>query len=322
MKAVDVLRRRDRFQDSRRIDVRGQRQLHENAVNGGIGVQRLDEREQFGFARLGRQVVLDRMEAAGLGRPALARHIGLAGRIVADQDNREAGRHGRVANARASAATSASTPSAIAAPSSTKAEAPAIDRSCADIDATLNFAGRRSAPRDARAPRLDHAHAGLVAEFALEPVRIAVAGPRFEAKERRARPCPERSVGKARIFHRDRRARSVDERQRPACAVEKAKRVVSEQLVGELEVATLKRNWPLGLLDEPARREDRNLGPLHLIEPHKSAIASGRAERPAEARVEPAGVRGGLRARIGDFDRNRERLGTSRYSTVSAKANG
>ena len=95
MKAVDVLVRRDRLQDPRRIDVLGQRQLHENAVHGGIGVERLDEREQLRFARLGRQRVLDRMEAASPGRPALAGDVGLARRMVADQNDRQARRHAR-----------------------------------------------------------------------------------------------------------------------------------------------------------------------------------------------------------------------------------
>ena len=61
-------------------------------MHGRIGVERLDQREQLGLGRVGRQIVLDRMEAARLGRPALARDVSLARRILADEHDRETGR--------------------------------------------------------------------------------------------------------------------------------------------------------------------------------------------------------------------------------------
>ena len=93
MEAVDVLLRVDRLEHPRRTDVPGQRQLHQNAVHRRIGVERLDEREQFGFARLGGERVLHRMKAAALGGSALAGDIGLARRVFADEHDREARRH-------------------------------------------------------------------------------------------------------------------------------------------------------------------------------------------------------------------------------------
>ena len=83
-----------------------------------------------------------------------------------------------------------------------------------------------------------------------------------------------------------------------------------EQGVGQRQVAALERNRTVGLLDQPARREARNFGPLRLIEPDKRALAARRAERPTEARMQAAGVRRRLGAGIGDFDRNRQRVGS------------
>ncbi len=48
-----------------------------------------DHRQQLPFVGLGRQIVLDRMEATGFRRPALAGDVSSARRIVADQDDRE-----------------------------------------------------------------------------------------------------------------------------------------------------------------------------------------------------------------------------------------
>ena len=89
MKAVDILPRRNGFQHPRRIDVLGQRQLHEDPVHGRIGVEGLDQRQQLRFARLRGQIVLDRTEAARLGGPALAGDITLARRVLADENDRE-----------------------------------------------------------------------------------------------------------------------------------------------------------------------------------------------------------------------------------------
>ena len=122
------------------------------------------------------------MEAAGLGRPALASDIALARRIVADENDRETGRH-----------------------------AASDERSRLLGDPNENFLSHRRAVeheggRVGRGPsvrrhsgqpllrpedearlvasafsRLQHAHAGLVEQIARETVRIAVARPGLEA---------------------------------------------------------------------------------------------------------------------------------------------
>ena len=57
----------------------------------GVGVELADELQEFGLAGVGRQRVLDRMEAAFLGLLAFGRDIDLAGGILADDDDGEPG---------------------------------------------------------------------------------------------------------------------------------------------------------------------------------------------------------------------------------------
>ena len=93
MEAVDVLVGIDREQDMRRVDVLGQRQLHQDAVHGRIAVQPGDQLQQLGFGRALGQAMVEARHAE-LGRDAaLAPHIDLAGGIVADQHRGEAGLH-------------------------------------------------------------------------------------------------------------------------------------------------------------------------------------------------------------------------------------
>ena len=70
-KPVDVFRRRDGVQDAAGVYVIGQRQLHEDAVDLPVRVERLDQTEQIGLARRVGQIMLDGMEAAALRCPAL-----------------------------------------------------------------------------------------------------------------------------------------------------------------------------------------------------------------------------------------------------------
>ncbi len=93
MQAIDILLRPDRLNDRIRIQMLRQRQLHENAVDGRIVVQRGHQGSQLFLRRLRRQRVLDGLEAALLGHLALGVHIGVAGRIVADDDDRKPGLH-------------------------------------------------------------------------------------------------------------------------------------------------------------------------------------------------------------------------------------
>ena len=55
MKSVDVLARIDGVDDALRIDVLGQRQLHQNAVDPVVGIKPGDQRQQLGFAGRRRQ---------------------------------------------------------------------------------------------------------------------------------------------------------------------------------------------------------------------------------------------------------------------------
>ncbi len=68
-----------------------QGQLHQDAVDRRIGVEGGDESCQFLLPGLGRQRVLDGLEAAFLGHAALGADIGVACRVVADDDDGQAG---------------------------------------------------------------------------------------------------------------------------------------------------------------------------------------------------------------------------------------
>ena len=91
MKAVDVLGRIDRGDDARRIDLRRQWQLHQDAVHGGIGVELTDKAKELVGAGRGRQMKIKRLHADFDDSARLAAHVGFARRIFADQDHRQAG---------------------------------------------------------------------------------------------------------------------------------------------------------------------------------------------------------------------------------------
>ncbi|MCY1225554.1 hypothetical protein D9M72_377520 [compost metagenome] len=90
MQAVDVLFRKDRLDDRLGVQVLRQRQLHEDAVNGGIRIELRNQRGEFFLRGCLRQGVLDRQEAALLGHLALRGNIGVACRIVADDHDGKA----------------------------------------------------------------------------------------------------------------------------------------------------------------------------------------------------------------------------------------
>ena len=98
MKAVDVLGRIDGGDHLLRVDLRRQRELHQDAVHGRIGVEPADQREQLGLGRGRRQPMIERPHAAADGHLHLAADIDLARRIVADQHDREPGRDAAVAD--------------------------------------------------------------------------------------------------------------------------------------------------------------------------------------------------------------------------------
>ena len=91
MEAVDILGGIDRQQHMRGIDVPGQRQLHQDAVDRGIGIQCRDQRQQLGLGGLGRQPVIEARHAEFGGELALAADIDLTRGIRADQNRCETG---------------------------------------------------------------------------------------------------------------------------------------------------------------------------------------------------------------------------------------
>ena len=68
-----------------------QRKLHENAVQAFVLVERLNQCRKLFLRRFLRQRMLHRGETAFLGHPALGRDIGMACRIVADDDHGKTG---------------------------------------------------------------------------------------------------------------------------------------------------------------------------------------------------------------------------------------
>src|ERR1700682_1372084 len=91
MKAVDVFGRIDGGNDTRRIDLRRQWQLHQDAVHSRIGVEFADKTNELVGAGRGRQMKIERLHADFDDGTRLAADIGFARRIFADQDHRQAG---------------------------------------------------------------------------------------------------------------------------------------------------------------------------------------------------------------------------------------
>ena len=58
IEAVDVLCWIEGIQNLHRRNLLGQRQLHQYAMNGGIPVEAIDERQQLGFRDFGAELVL------------------------------------------------------------------------------------------------------------------------------------------------------------------------------------------------------------------------------------------------------------------------
>ena len=92
MQAVDILGGIDRVDDRFGVDRFRQRQLHENAVHGGIAIELSNHRQQIGLRDVFGQHVLERRHAGFLGLLVLAANIDLTGRIAADQHHRKARR--------------------------------------------------------------------------------------------------------------------------------------------------------------------------------------------------------------------------------------
>ncbi len=68
----------------------GQRKLHEDAIDAGIGIERLNPAQQLRAAGFGRQLELVGIHPGFDGRPGFGADVDLARRVFADQDHRKA----------------------------------------------------------------------------------------------------------------------------------------------------------------------------------------------------------------------------------------
>src|SRR6266853_839590 len=93
MKAVNVLRRGQGFEHPLRRKSRGQRKLHEDAVDAGVVVEDPDTREEHRFIGVGRQFDVLRIEPRFAACPDLVPHIDSRSRVVPDLQHRETGTH-------------------------------------------------------------------------------------------------------------------------------------------------------------------------------------------------------------------------------------
>ncbi len=89
MQPIGVLARKDPFQDRRRVEVIGQRKLHQKRIDLRIGIQLVDKRLDLMLGGGGRKSVVIRPNP-GLDRVAvLDAHIGLRRRVIADEERGE-----------------------------------------------------------------------------------------------------------------------------------------------------------------------------------------------------------------------------------------
>jgi hypothetical protein len=95
MEAVDILVRIDAEQHLLGIEMRGKRQLDQDTVHRGIGIELLDQRQQLGLARVRGQAVLEALHARLARGLALAADIDGGGGVLADQHHRQPGRAAR-----------------------------------------------------------------------------------------------------------------------------------------------------------------------------------------------------------------------------------
>ena len=90
---VDVFGGHDALDDRLGIQVVRQRHLHEDAVHGGIGVQRIDERVELSLRRGRRQSVIEAPDAHLFAVALLHSHVARRGGIIADEHHSETRRH-------------------------------------------------------------------------------------------------------------------------------------------------------------------------------------------------------------------------------------
>ena len=91
MKAVNVLSRINSSDYRLIVDMRGQRQLHQYAVDRIIGVKPLNQRDQIALRNIIRQAVFEAFHPGFHGRLLFRSDINLACRIIADEHDRKTG---------------------------------------------------------------------------------------------------------------------------------------------------------------------------------------------------------------------------------------
>ena len=91
MEAVDVLFGLDRLDHLLGVDLRRQRQLHEDAVDLRIGIELADDVQELGLARRRRQRMVEGAHPRLEGVADLVADVDLARRVVADENDGEAG---------------------------------------------------------------------------------------------------------------------------------------------------------------------------------------------------------------------------------------
>ena len=93
MEAVHVLGGIDSQQHACFVDLKGQRELHQDPVDLGVRIEALHQTEQLRFGGVGRERELARVEAQLASVPVLHADVDLARRILPDQDRGQPGHH-------------------------------------------------------------------------------------------------------------------------------------------------------------------------------------------------------------------------------------
>ena len=91
MKAVDVLAGINRFNHGARADLLRKRELHENAVDGGICVQSADEIKERLLIGIGGKTVLMGGDARPFAGAGFVAHVDAARRVFAHEHNGKSG---------------------------------------------------------------------------------------------------------------------------------------------------------------------------------------------------------------------------------------
>src|SRR5215216_38361 len=92
MEAVDVLDWRDGADDAVFVDLLGKRELTQDPGHALVRVELRDEPEELLLGRLGRELVVERLDTDLATRFLLALDVDLRRRVLADEDSGEADR--------------------------------------------------------------------------------------------------------------------------------------------------------------------------------------------------------------------------------------